>query len=85
LDKGKLILDILEGLNNQEEPKFYDFEIDKQTFGEIVEMIQEKGFISGASIYRECLENKVISVSLYNAKIELKGLNYIENNIMSHI
>ena len=85
MDKEKLIVDILEGLTNQEEPKFYDFEIEKQTFGEIVEMIQEKGFISGASIYRECLENKVISVSLNNAKIESKGLNYIENNRMCHI
>ncbi|MFJ5565759.1 YjcQ family protein [Lysinibacillus xylanilyticus] len=85
MDKEKLILDILEGLNNQEEPKFYDFEIEKHTFGEVVEVNQEKGFISGASIYRECLENKVISVSLNKAKVESKGLNYIENNIMSHV
>ncbi len=80
MDK-KIILYILEGIHNNEEPRFYDFDIDKETFGEIVEEIQNKGLISGAKISRVGLENKVAVVSLQNATVELKGLKYIENII----
>lgn len=76
MDKN-IILYILEGIYNNEEPRFYDFDIDKETFGEIVEEIQNIGLISGAKISRVGLENKVAVVSLQNAKTEIKGINYI--------
>lgn len=76
MDKN-IILYILEGIHNNEEPRFYDFDIDKETFGGIVEEIQNKGLISGAKISRVGLENKVAVVSLQTAKMEIKGINYI--------
>lgn len=84
MDKN-IILYILEGIHNNEEPRFYDFDIDKETFGEIVEEIQNKGLVSGAKISRVGLENKVAVVSLQNATVELKGLKYIENIIKAPI
>ncbi|MFF6017080.1 YjcQ family protein [Lysinibacillus fusiformis] len=78
MDK-KFILNILDGIFNAEEPKFYDFDIDKETFGEIVEVIQNEGLISGAKISRVGLDNRVAVVSLHHAELELKGLNYISN------
>ncbi|MBL3730225.1 hypothetical protein JIN86_11490 [Lysinibacillus sp. HST-98] len=51
MDKN-IILHILEGIHNNEEPRFYDFDIDKGMFGEIVETLQHEGFISGAKIAR---------------------------------
>ncbi|WP_445479365.1 YjcQ family protein [Lysinibacillus irui] len=74
-----LILHILEGIHNDEEPKFYDFNIDKETFGEIVEEMQNEGLISGAKISRVGLENRVAVVFLQNAEVEIKGINYINN------
>lgn len=74
-----LVLHILEGINNNEEPKFYDFDLDKETFGEIVEKMQNEGLISGAKISRVGLENRVAVVFLHNAKVEIKGINYINN------
>ncbi|MFL1994912.1 YjcQ family protein [Lysinibacillus irui] len=73
-----IILHILEGIHNDEEPKFYDFNIDKETFGEIVEEMQSEGLISGAKISRVGLENKVAVVFLQNAEVEIKGINYIK-------
>lgn len=73
-----IILHILEGIHNHEEPRFYDFDIDKETFGEIEEAMQHEGLISGAKISRVGLENKVAVVTLQDVKVELKGLNYIK-------
>lgn len=75
---NNIILYILEGIHNHEEPKFYDFDIDKETFGEIVETMQSDGLISGAKVSRVGLENKVAVVTLQDVKVELKGLNYIK-------
>lgn len=77
MDKN-MILYILEGIHNNEEPRFYDFDIDKEMFGEIVEMMQNNGLISGAKIARSGLENRVAVVSLHNAEVELKGLNFLK-------
>lgn len=77
MDKN-IILYILEGIHNNEEPRFYDFDIDKDTFGEIVEKIQNEGLISGAKIFRVGLENRVAVVSLQNAEVEIKGINYLK-------
>lgn len=79
-----ITLHILEGIYNHEEPKFYDFDIDKDTFGEIVEAMQHEGLISGAKISRVGLENRVTVVSLHNAEVELKGLNYIREVLISY-
>lgn len=75
---NNIILYILEGIHNHEEPKFHDFDIDKETFGEIVETMQSDGLISGAKVSRVGLENKVAVVTLQDVKVELKGLNYIK-------
>ncbi|MEY2365294.1 YjcQ family protein [Lysinibacillus capsici] len=80
-----ITLHILEGIYNHEEPKFYDFDIDKDTFGEIVEAMQHEGLISGAKISRVGLENRIAVVALQDVKIELKGLNYMKNMKLTQI
>lgn len=73
-----ITLHILEGIYNHEEPKCYDFDIDKDTFGEIVEEMQHEGLISGTKISPVGLENRIAVVALQDVKIELKGLNYMK-------
>ncbi|WP_431811481.1 YjcQ family protein [Lysinibacillus sp. FW12] len=82
---NNITLHILEGIHNHEEPKFYDFDIDKETFGEIVEAMQHEGLISGAKISRVGLENRVLVVALQDVKVELKGLNYMKNMKLTQI
>lgn len=82
---NNIILYILEGIHNHEEPKFYDFDIDKETFGEIVETMQRDGLISGAKVSRVGLENRVVVVALQDVKVELKGLNYMKNMKLTQI
>lgn len=78
MDKN-IILHILEGIHNNEEPRFFDLDIDKETFGKIVETMQNAGLISGAKIAHVGLENKVAVVSLHTAEVEVNGLHCLNN------
>ena len=80
MDKKQLIYKILEGLNNGVEPKFNDYDVDKDTFGDVVELMQNEGLISGATVTRGGMGSKVMIVFLNHAKVEMSGLNYLEEN-----
>jgi len=80
MEKLKLIYNILESLNNGHEPQFNDYEVDKDTFGDVVEIMQNDGLISGATVSRGGSGNKVQIVLLNTARVEVKGLNYLKEN-----
>ncbi|MEK4128572.1 YjcQ family protein [Solibacillus sp. FSL W8-0474] len=80
MDKNELIKKILISLNENIEPNFNDLGVDKDTFGDTVEIMQNEDLITGANVQRGGQGNKVVLVYLKNAKIQLKGLDYLENN-----
>lgn len=80
LDKRKLIYSILKEIDQGNEPKANDYGIELEEFGSVVEMIQRQGLISGATVQRAGIGNKVVYAFLDRAKIELPGLDYLEEN-----
>lgn len=79
MEQKELITEILKALKEGKEPKFTDYNIDKNFFGDTVEMMQNAGLISKAKVVRGGIGNKVQYTILSQAKIELKGLDYLEN------
>lgn len=80
LEQKELIIEILKALKEGKEPKIPDYNVDKDFFGDTVEMMQNAGLISKANVVRGGQGNKVQYTILSHAKIELKGLDYLENN-----
>lgn len=80
MDINTLIITVLELLNNGKEPKFNELGVDKDTFGDVVESMQNDGLISGANVVRGGMGGKVQTVFLNYARIEIKGLKYLEAN-----
>lgn len=78
LDKRKLIYSILKELEKGNEPKFSDYGVDKDLFGDTIEMMQNGDLISGAKVIREGKKVKFTIISY--TKVELEGLNYLEEN-----
>lgn len=77
MDK-ELIKKILELLKNGQEPTANDLGIDNDTLGDNVDAAQNEGLITGAIVQRGGIGSKVVFVILKNAKISLKGLDYLE-------
>lgn len=80
MDKEKLIYSILKELDQGNEPKFSDYGIDKDLFGSTVEIMQNDNLISGANVIRGGIGNKVVMTILSSARVEIKGLSYLEEN-----
>ena len=81
MDKKKIIYSILKELNDgNRELKSSDFEINLETFGEIIEMLTRKELISGANVVRAGQGNKVQYILLQNAVVDIDGIEYLEKN-----
>lgn len=80
MDKRKLIYSILREIELGNEPKHTDYGIELEEFGSVVEMIQSEGLIVGAKIQRAGKGSKIVYAFTHQAKITMKGLNYLEEN-----
>ncbi|GAB0170534.1 YjcQ family protein [Lysinibacillus sp. CTST325] len=80
MDKRKLIYSILKEIEQENEPKSQDYEISLEEFGTVVEMMQSDGLIKGALVQRGGRGNGVVYAFTHKAKIEMKGLTYLEEN-----
>lgn len=80
MDKRKLIYSILKEIEQGNEPKSQDYEISLEDFGTIVEMMQSNGLIKGAFVQRAGRGNVIAYVFTNKATIEMKGLDYLEEN-----
>ena len=64
----------------ENKPKDSDYEISKDEFGDLIEIIDNEDLIKGASVLRGGIVNHVQAVLLQSAKITMKGLDYLEEN-----
>ena len=81
MNKKRIIYSILKEIEKGEnEPRFTDYDINLDEFGDLVKLIQNDELIKGASVIQGGMGNHVQMVLLDSAKITMKGLNYLEEN-----
>ncbi|MBH9968897.1 MULTISPECIES: YjcQ family protein [Bacillaceae] len=80
MKKLKCIYSILMKLDQREKIVQSDFDIDKEEWGDIAELILDEGLAKGISVTKGGQGNKVQSVWYDNAKITLDGLRFLEDN-----
>lgn len=77
----EIILKLIKDLSEANiEPKFSDYNTDVKEFGDIVDMVQNEGYISGAKVVRGGQDNEALVIFLNTTKITIKGLQYLEDN-----
>lgn len=81
MSKKELILKILDGLNAESKVLSKDeLGLDKEQYGEILEIAQHDDLIFNVNVKRAGVGNKVHFVITDNAKITVKGIEYLESN-----
>jgi hypothetical protein len=80
MDIKKLIYSILKKLQDGNEPKQTDYELDNEQWGEMLELIKDEGYAKDVTIQRGGIGNKVVYAWLDKAKITMKGIEYLERN-----
>lgn len=81
MNKRKVIYSILKELEAEKsEPKAEDYNISLAKFGDIVDMMENDGLITGSAISRGGRGNEAKVVFLNSAKVTIKGLDYLEEN-----
>lgn len=80
MDKRKLIYSILKEIEQGNAPKFSDYGITKDEFGDTLEMMQSGNLITGATITRAGIGNKVVFCITNYSKLTMDGLKYLEEN-----
>lgn len=81
MSKKEIILKILTSLNsNSKVPSQDELGLDKEQYGEILEIMQHDNLIFNATVTRGGIGSKVVSVLTNNTKITIKGIDYLESN-----
>lgn len=78
MDREKIIYIILNKLQDGQEPKQTDYELDLQKWGEIAELIRDEGYAKNIRIQRGGIGNKVIYAWYDSAKITMDGINFLK-------
>lgn len=75
----KIIYSILTEISNgNNDFNWYDYEIEKQEFADIIEMMAEDGLINKkVNVNRGGKGNKALTIYIRNAKITAKGETYL--------
>ena len=77
----KIIYSILTEIKKGENrPHWGDYGIEKEEFANIIEMMEGEGLIKNSSVIRGGLGNKAHVIFIKDAKITMKGLDYLEEN-----
>lgn len=78
----KIIYSILTEISNgNNDFNWYDYEIEKQEFADIIEMMAEDGLINKkVNVNRGGKGNKTLTIYIRNAKITAKGETYLQEN-----
>lgn len=81
VNQRKVIYSILKEIKgNKSEPKAEDYGLETAEFGDIVDMMLDENLIKGASVSRGGGGNVALIVFLKDAKITIKGLDYLEDH-----
>ncbi|MGD6815486.1 YjcQ family protein [Metabacillus sp. 113a] len=86
MDRRKLLYSILKELQDGNEPKQTDYELDNEQWGEMLELIRDEGYAKSVTVQRGGIGNPVVYAWLNKAKITFKGIEYLEaNNAMARL
>lgn len=80
MNRKKLIYSILKELEQGNEPKQADYEIDLEQWGEVSELIRDEGFAKNVTVQRAGIGNKVVYAWYSSAKITMAGIEFLEEN-----
>lgn len=80
MNRKKLVYSILKELEQGNEPKQKDYELDLEQWGEISELILDEGYARNIKVTRAGIGNKVVMVWYNTAKITMKGIEFLEEN-----
>ena len=80
MKKLKVIYSILRKLEKGEQVKQSDFDLTKEEWGDIADIILNEGLAKEISVIRGGQGNKVQIVFYEKAKITLDGLRFLEEN-----
>ncbi|MGN9165847.1 YjcQ family protein [Tissierellaceae bacterium HCP3S3_D8] len=85
MNKRKIIYSVLTEINKgAADLKAVDYGLSEETFGDIVETIQDEGLIKGATFFKS--KGKILITFLNAAKVTIKGIDYLEeNSVLSKI
>lgn len=78
--KLKIMLSMMHEIDKGNYPKFSDYGITVEEFGNIVDMCKNEGYIEGGAVSRGGQGNKAKVVWLEGSRLTLKGLQYLEDN-----
>lgn len=79
--KKRLIIKILENLDEESKvPTKEELGIDKESYGEILEIMLEGKLIFGAKVSRGGQGSKVVATWTDGTKITIQGIEYLETN-----
>jgi hypothetical protein len=78
VNRKKLIYSILKEIEQGNEPKTEDYELEFEQWGEIAKLIRDEGLAKGVGILYA--DDTVYAVILSSAQITLKGIEFIEQN-----
>lgn len=79
--KKQKILQLLEGMDRDNElMSNEEIELVKEEYIELLEIMQESNLISGLTVNRGGMGNKVISCNTNNVRITIRGIDYLEDN-----
>ena len=78
MNRKKLIYSILKKIENGQEPKKEDYDLNLEQWGEIALLIKNEGLAKGIGVLYT--DDAVYNVSLSSARITMAGLEFLEQN-----
>ncbi|WP_110067111.1 YjcQ family protein [Cytobacillus oceanisediminis] len=78
MNRKKLLYSILKEIEQGNEPKQSDYELDDEQWGELAELIRSEGFARNIMI--QYADDTVYYVGYHSAKITMSGLEFLEEN-----
>lgn len=80
MNRKKLMYSILKELEQGNEPKRDDYELDLEIWGELAELIRDEGYAKNVTVQRAGKGNKIVYAWYSSAKITMKGIAFLEEN-----
>lgn len=83
MDLEKTLYAFLIGVRDESIPRCEDLKISLDDFSTIVEFAKSKELVINVHVVKGGKGNKIVGVNIANAKITMKGLQYLKENSVS--
>lgn len=76
----KVVISLLREFTDGNIPTTEDYEIERETYWDIIDAMQDDGLIKGVNFSRGGQGNKILVAFLENVKVTIKGMEYLNEN-----